>query len=149
MRFKGKKPIASYKDTWNLEQTLRPIIGAGIRKFLEVKQQKSEWFGVPCVFLTDETPTGEEADKVWQEVLEKIDYAFNQPAPNMDDYDFEFNEMTSKEVEVDGEIMYQLDPITVTNEEEYERYRKDEAEWEARCQEGYELFGKYFKNLWW
>lgn len=149
MRFKGKKPIASYKDTWNLEQTLRPIIGAAIRKFLEVKQQNSDWFGVPGVFTTDETSNFEDAAKIWQEILEKMDYAFNQPAPNMDDYDFKFNKMTSKEVEVHGEIMHRLGPITVTNEEELERYKKDEAEWKARCQEGYELFGKYFKHLWW
>lgn len=151
MRMKGKKPIFGYKDTYDLNDTLRPIIGAGITKFIEVKKQKDEWFGVPGQFMNDiGVDDVNVAAPLWDEVLEKMRYAFCEPEPDMTDYDFEFGPITSEPYfDENGNKMYKMDPIEVFNRPAYEDYKKDEAEHHRRVQEGYELFGKYFNNLWW
>ena len=151
MKLKGKKPIFSYKDTWSLDHTLSPIISEGLKKFLEVKRsEKSEWFGVPGIAIdeyqkrnnlprerfsaTDEQL--KEADKIWEEMLELMIYAFDAKEPDIGDYKFDFDF-------VDGELK------VVGSLEGKSRYDQDMKEHEQKVLEGQELFGRAFKHLWW
>jgi hypothetical protein len=155
MRFKGKKPIASYKDTFCLKTALNPIIGEAVRKFIEVKNgNKSEWFGVPTGALLRHGLVSEKqsedleyCDKVWDEVLEKISFAFNAKAPDISDYDFDYDYIPSG---VDPEYgqCYTMQ-LREGTEAENERYDEDMKEYERKVKEGMELFCKFYDNLWW
>ncbi len=151
MRFKGRKPIASYRDTWDVEHTLRPIIGEALRKFIEVKNnpKHSDWFGVPAGMLSSDAdvmslePT-EEAQKAWDDILDKMLLAFTEEEPDMDNYDFTLEFVPNPDNELRGRML-----VTKGSEEEKERYYKDVEEYYKRRQEGYELFGKWLRNIWW
>lgn len=146
MRFKGKKPIASYKDTWCVDSTLRPIIAEALRKFLEVKENPnhSDYFGVPGV-LSDAGSDIKELgvrSKEWDEILHKIHWAFDTPEPDIRKYDFEI-----KMIPVEGtEHRYKTE---VVNQEEYDRYEQDLEDYWKKRTEGYELLGKYLFHMWW
>lgn len=144
MRMRGKKPIFGYKDTFSLSDTLRPIIGEGIRKFIEVsKGPKGGMFGVPSSFVDGDELTDENI-KDWETVLEKMLYAFTEPEPDIMKYDFTFDH-----IETEGENGRKLYRLEVNNQTEYDRFERDMEEWDRKCKEGYELFGKYFTDLWW
>lgn len=147
MRFKGKKPIASYKDTWCVDNTLRPIIAEALRKFLEVKNnpKHSDYFGVPGNAFSKELESQdiEVRSKEWDKILHKMYWAFSTPEPDMEDYDFTI-ELVPANASEDSRFR-----TKVTNQEEYDRFEKDETEYWTKRQEGYELFGKYLHNIWW
>ncbi len=155
MRFKGKKPIASYRDTYHLPTALNPIIAEAVRKFIEVKHgNKSEWFGVPTGSLMlhglvteKETEGLTYCDKVWEEVLNKIHYAFSDNEPNIRDYDFDYDWLESEYVEGYGQT-YTM-KLKEGTEAENARYDQDMTAHEAKVKEGRELFFKFYDNLWW
>ena len=151
MRMKGKKPIFNRKDTWSLNDVLSPIIAEGLKKFLEVKRsEKGEWFGVPGGAIEEyqkrnelpidgwhaDNETLKEADKVWEEILEKMIYAFENKEPNPDDYGYNIEFKDGKMV-ITGNVL------------ERKRYAKDVTIHENKVKEGHELFGKFYNNLWW
>ena len=150
---KGKKVIMSYKDTYNMDTVLNPVIAAWLKKFIEVKHSdKARLFGVPTGALahhgliSEDRPI-EDADKVWDEVLEKMLYAFDDNEPNITKYDFDFDFVpTSVDPEYGQCYTMQLKPGT---EAENERYDRDMKEHEAKVKEGRELFFKFYDNLWW
>lgn len=99
MRHTKGKWKASYKDTWDMEHCLRPIIGAGVKKFLEILKTK-EYSGTPTSMFelvgvedcSDVTPEQhEEAHSLWIGILEKVSFAFNSVEPNIDDYKFDID----------------------------------------------------------
>ena len=120
MKYTGRKGwVASEKDVWNLDYTLRPIIAAGLRKYTS-----NERWGHP--------PTLEPQE--WEDTLTSMLYAFEGNAPDMGPYDFGFN--------------FDEGRITRSNEEEYERYMTDVLAHEAKVQEGLDLFAKHYHSLW-
>ncbi len=135
MRMKGKKPIFNYRDCWSMDFTLSPIIHAGIVKFRE-ELAKHPCGGFPCDFSDEENdPMGENSMKEWLEVIDKMAYAFDEAAePDVLDYDFTFK--------------FNGGSLEPTNQEEYNRFQRDEAEHHEKRKEGLELFAKYFNNLW-
>ena len=148
MRMKGKKPIFNYKDTWSLDMVLSPIIAEGLKKFLEVKRSdKSDYFGIPGGVIEEYRKrnnlpedgwhhTNEDlakADVLWEEILEEMIYAFEDKEPNPDDFGYN---ITLK----DGQLVSTGDK---------EGFNKAMQEHEARVANGHELFGKFYKNLWW
>lgn len=138
---------ASYKDTWSLDCALNPIIAAGLKKFLEVKAEK-DMFGVPGV-IANKYPEGDidEADKEWQEVLEKMLYAFDTPEPDIRAYDFKLDMQLIKDDTLpEGSRRCEF---LCSNEEEYARYKADLAVHEEKVVEGHRLFGEYYRYLWW
>jgi hypothetical protein len=155
MRFKGKKPIASYKDTYDLPTVFDPIIAEGLRKFIEVKHgEKSGLFGVPTGALVlhglvteKETEDLVYCDKVWDDVLNKIHYAFSDNGPNIREYDFDFDWIESGYVEGYGQT-YTM-KLKEGTEAENARYDTDMKKHEAKVKEGRELFYKFYDNLWW
>ena len=69
-RYTGRKGwVTPYKETWDLEQALRPIIASSLQKFLEVMDgPQSDWVGVPGSLV------GAEGD--WKGIVEQMYYAF-------------------------------------------------------------------------
>ena len=157
--------IDSY-DTWNLDHTLALIIYPAL---LQLKKTKH---GVPNEFATvggeDYTDQDsfdfykestqesfEEAIKKWDEVLDKMIWSFEQILKQ------NYNDLYHHgKIELDWkktDKMF-LNPITGKMEKTYEMVDKNPNEhWydieghmlhEDRIQEGLELFGKYFRNLW-
>lgn len=167
MRLKGKKPIFNYKDTWSMDKTLSPIIAEGLKKYKEVVET-SEFGGVPGTLVCEmfpDTPFNhtdeqiEMASERWYEVLDLMIYAFEDKEPNLEDYNFEFHqvwasrrEQESEGVEEGREKAIEENPtftIENDNEVEYNRYREDEKAHNLKVDEGLQLFGKFYKNLWW
>lgn len=151
MRMKGKKVIASYKDTWDIDSALRPFIAAALRKFLEVKAnpKHSDYIGPPGLLFDYSDPesitkeTLEEKDKIWTEMIKKMLWAFETEEPFIMDYDFniEFN------MDKDNELS--VAKTTITNKEEHQRYEDDLKLYHEKRQEGYDLFGKYLYYIGW
>lgn len=155
MIYKKGKWQASYKDTWCLETTLRPIIGAAIKRYIEevekgesypvVMYGKTGMEDVRCFTqATDEQSL--QARSKWLNILYKIDKAFNSKEPNIMKYDFCIDILPSEDNTVDSKLKYM--DIKVSNEEERNRYQTDMDEYNAMLEEGYMLFGKYLRHLW-
>jgi hypothetical protein len=141
---KIKVKIHDY-DTWNFESTLSHIIVPML------KQLKKTKHGIPgCMpaFGDKWEHTEEEqnlAAQQWEEIVDKMIFAFEsstfdwesqfwiqKPELDLDDYP-----------EDDGKSSH---PVRWKIEGKCDW--KGREEYAARIQEGYELFGKYFQNLW-
>lgn len=90
----------------------------------------------------------------WDEVLDKMIWSFEQIID--DDYDSKYHhgEVEFEWKELDEKIH---NPITGKDETAHEMINKNKNHWydyighkehETRIQEGLDLFGKYFRNLW-
>lgn len=138
MRFKGKKPIASYKDTWDLDMVLSPIIGAGLVKFRDVTTNPECVAGFPSCITEGNYEHSEEEEQIylakWHAILDDMVYAFTAKEPEMPDSCLDWGKKGILEV-LDKEA------YTIFKEE-------DKLHWE-RVTKGHEYFGKYFRNLWW
>lgn len=143
-------------DTWSLDSTLAPIHLASLLKF------KEDNTGMPADFLTHTSDTtsnyvfdwyaegdkeaNDIAAKNWDDVLDKMIWAFFQLTINWEDQyyhgtmDFIWEDINQLGVSVKS--------IKDANPDghwsDYEGLRLHEE----RIQEGLELFGKYYRNLW-
>lgn len=153
MRFKGKKPIYTIQDTYSLDETLKPIIGEGVKKFLEVVKVQDandeSVFSIPGSFfkrVDNEYTEAEkdEAKKEWFDVLEKIIYSFNSAEIDLPDGVLEM-----KTIESGGKDGETQTEIIIHDQDAYDKNHKDNAEHDKKVQEGLDLFAKYFNNLWW
>lgn len=137
MRFKGKKPIASYKDTWDLKTSLAPIIAEGLRKFLEVIKS-TDYGGYPYGFETPED---------WYAVLEKMIFSFEnidtEIEPEGDYGQFRWrNQDSSKTFSLNIERTPEQQAV-------WDKYLEDSCQFREQVQEGLDLFSKYYGSLWW
>lgn len=141
------------RDTWSLDHTLSPIILSALLKF---KECSKDYKGIPGLLLCEMFPevaydhTEEQYDQAsarWEEILDTMIYAFNlKNEPKIQDYAFKFNHSFFEDTSPDE--FTRMD-FSVTNEEEYERYKFDEKAYQDKVTEGHMLFGKYLKCLWW
>lgn len=143
MRKSKGKWIASRRDVWSLDDTLSPIILAGLVKFKETIVN-SEFSGVPSSFVKGQDVTDEEVAE-WHIVIDKMIYAFDESnVPKIQDFKFKI-EMEHGNILFgeSREIFLKCD-----NEEEKERYYEALKEYHKKCEEGRMLFAKYYENLW-
>lgn len=142
MRMRGKKPIFSYRDTYDMGHTLSPIICEGLKKF-KATVEKSNVAGVPGLLIQDlGFELGGDYDfeyvrSVWMDYLDKMIYAFD------------YNEEPTLE---DFNVTYTWEDncgIRCSNPEGMKLYKEAEGEWIKRVEEGRALFAKYFGSLWW
>lgn len=154
-------------DTWNLDHTLAKIIYPAL---LQLREQKQ---GVPSEFVEDVGGTDYEqqdsfdfykethkesfdkACELWKETLDKMIWSFRELAEG--DYDTKYYHGKPEFEFVETEKMYP-NPITGKMEKTYHMVDKNPSDhWhdsvgqelhEQRMQEGFELFGKYFRALW-
>lgn len=156
--YQNRKGIQfSVKDTWSLDTTLNAIILSALTKFKEVitDPSRKDWVGVPSLVLADLYPdhqdnfTDEQLEggsKLWLEIIDKMIYAFDtKNEPNVKDYAFNF--VNKKLEDLDNGMIRTT--IYATNENEYSRYKADEALYKAKVEEGLVLFAKYYQCLWW
>jgi hypothetical protein len=162
---KIKVEIESH-DTWNLDNTLALIIYPALLQLKATKQ------GVPSEFgdVGGETwgtqesfefyqESHDEAWKVgierWEEILEKMIWSFEQLLKG--EYDEQYHHGDPKYDWIKSDKTF-ANPITGKVEETFQMVDKNPTEhWydsvghlkhEERIQEGLELFGKYYRNLW-
>jgi hypothetical protein len=153
-------------DTWSLDHTLSLII---LPALIQLKHTKH---GVPSEFVDDRTEDyheqtvfdfmKEDKDEVfqkgcdkWEETIDKMIWSFQQIA--IEDYDNKYHHGDMKIGWKETEKKYP-NPLTGQMESMYEMVDENPGEhWydyeghmlhEKRIQEGLELFGKYFRNLW-
>ena len=153
-------------DTWNLDHTLALII------YPALLQLKATNHGVPSDFadVGGEThgmqdsfdfyqETYDDAWKVgierWDETLDKMIWSFEQLLKG--EYDNQYHHGDAEYDWVKSDKSYP-NPITGKVEETYQMVdRNPDEHWydsvghikhEERIQEGLELFGKYYRNLW-
>jgi hypothetical protein len=154
-------------DTWNMDATLAKII------YPMLIQLKNTKHGIPPEFVNDVGGEGWSdqesfdfykeshdehwniAAKRWDETLDKMIWSFGQVA--YEDYDAQYHHGKAEYDWVDSDKTYP-NPVTGKLEPTYQMVDKNPGEhWydhvghqlhEQRIQEGFELFGKYFRNLW-
>lgn len=149
MRMRGKKPIFGYRDTWNLNDVLIPIIVEGIRKFRAVEH---EYKGVPQTIMNDVygsafSHTNEQVEyaaEVWNKKLDFIVEALTAPEP---DYTKGFTPGPNHgERTEEGYVTWERFP---TDPDAWEQYKR-ECEVHARNKRlALEYVGKYMLDLWW
>lgn len=153
-------------DTWNLDHTLAMIILPALIQLKEVKQGvPSEFADVGgedyreqlCFDFYHEThdESFEEGVKRWNEVLDKMIWAFQQLVT--EDYDALYHHGKAEYDYVKSDKQYP-NPVTGKMENTYQMVDKNPNDhWydhvghmlhEERIQEGLELFGKYYRALW-
>lgn len=153
-------------DSWNLDGTLAVII---LPLLIQLKYSKQ---GIPNEFgdvggadydvqdsfdfyKESHNDAFEEGCKRWEEVLDKMIWSFQQIA--LEDYDDKYHHGNPKFDWIKTDKQF-LNPITGKVEDTYQMIDKNPHEhWydhighqlhEERIQEGLDLFGKYFRNLW-
>jgi len=153
-------------DTWSLDHTLALII---LPALIQLKQTKH---GIPSEFgevggadydcqdsfdFYKETynESFNKACEQWEEILDKMIWSFEQLAK--DDYDRLYHHGKGEYDFVVSDTQYP-NPITGKLEKTFQMVDKNPDEhWydseghqlhEQRIQEGLELFGKYYRNLW-
>jgi hypothetical protein len=154
-------------DTWSLDHTLAHII---LPALLQLKEEKH---GVPSELVND--VGGEDWDQQdsfdfykeshneafeiacerWNVILDKMIWSFEQLVK--DDYDSLYHHGDAKFDWVKTDKLYP-NPITGKMEATFQMVDKNpEEHWydhvghqlhEERMQEGFELFGKYYRSLW-
>lgn len=130
-------------DTWSLDNTLAMIILPALKQF------KETFHSYPILdFKEGEDYDSESEDidsineKRWNDVLDKMIWSFEQILDDNNDEQFytvkgELND--DSELFKDGTINWKVKPVFDT-----EAYKKHNA----KIQEGLELFGRYYRNLW-
>lgn len=154
-------------DTWSLDHTLAHIIYPAL---IQLRATKN---GVPSEIVADvggedyasqdsfdfyketHNESWDIAAKRWDDILDKIIWSFEQLLK--DDYDSLYHHGKTDWDWIESDRQYP-NPITGKMEPTFQMVDKDpEAHWydseghqlhEERIQEGLELFGKYFRNLW-
>lgn len=155
-RFKDKIQI-DYWDTWSMDSTLAQII---LPMLIQLKETKH---GIPCnVPIYDEYPSlwdaspmnDEEYDRLlgiaeqqWDEILDKMIWSFTQLNDDQDGEDqfwrqhpeIDFDEYPEDKGKSSTPLRWKVEGDL--DMEGLKAHRE-------KVQEGLELFGKYFQNLW-
>ena len=154
-------------DTWSFDHTLAHII------YPALLQLKATKHGVPSQLVNDvggedwdpqesfdfykesHNESFEIACKRWDEILDKMIWSFHQLI--LDDYDSKYHHGNAEYDFVESDKLYP-NPISGKLEKTYQMVDKNpDRHWydveghrlhEERIQEGLDLFGKYYRNLW-
>jgi len=153
-------------DTWNLDGTLALII---LPALIQLKATK---MGVPAEFgdaggadydmqdsfdfyKDSHKESFDEKCKEWDTILDKMIWSFQQIA--LDDYETRYHHGKAEYDWVKNDEQY-TNPLNGKTEDTFQMVDKNpEEHWydsvghmehERRIQEGLELFGKYYRNLW-
>jgi hypothetical protein len=164
MRYNGRKGwIASYKDTWSLQHSLSPIIGAALVKFKETITMEGEYNkGIPVEWMCAKVEEGlvswaeednwsmyeEDENTCFASFIDMLDeciYAFTCEEPDISDYNFHYNS-SCEEPDENGCIPFALE---CTNKEERDRYGMDMKLHNDKVKRGQELFGLWLNTMWW
>ena len=128
MKYLDDRWLADREDTFSLDETLSPIISAGLRKYLEVIRDPKEVAGCPHDILSEvhpgvDSPTDEQVNDGctrWWSILEDILYAFES-----------------------------VEPCPVYHATADVEFLNAHTEWVERRNRGLALFAKHYNDLWW
>ena len=141
-------------DTWSMDHTLAHIVLPMLR------QLKDKKHGAPYVDLDDvpkelhgkrltkkQRDNGEVDDKHferWNWVLDEMIFAFESKLDASWEEQFESGESDHQLVQLEGGMSQMIDGPRHTKVYDWEGRKV----YEARIQNGFRLFGKYYQNLW-
>ena len=153
MYFKKGKPYFQRKDLWDLPTCLGPVIAEAINQFKKLITDETSFTSVPngvsdTKGLSFDTEEGfQEARDEWLGILDKMIYAFEDSAPDILGYNFEFvpGEGHGDVADKHGSIKWVMEP---DNPERYNSYKEDCKIHQQKVREGLELFSKYYHSLW-
>lgn len=140
-KYKRQRIERGFDDTelWNLDFTLAKF---ALPRLVEFRK-----------FVNGYPPEFEKFED-WTAIIDKMIFAFDHivnEADYSDERDKKFGvdwiNYTEMKKLPNGD--YELVHGKGYDEERMKRYREDEQEERAKIQEGLDLFGKYFQNLWW
>lgn len=120
-------------DTWAMDSTLALIVVPMLKQLKETKH------GVPGSFVHNDDGTDnpiEEAEKKWNEVLDKMIFAFESLNSDWEEQFYSGKFDLTKRPGQEGWLG--------THKTDIEGIKA----YEARMDEGFELFGKHYRNLW-
>ena len=126
-------------DAWSADSTLAFVIAPVLKKL------RGMVHGYPGEFVTEEDEDGSEGMKKWKGILDKMIWAFEQVNENYEEQYFS------------GEIDWGFEPcednkfISKMCRGPNHTFKVDNdaiAAHEAKMQEGFDLFAKYYRNLW-
>lgn len=146
MRMKYGKVVFGYRDTFDMDATLKPIIHDAIVKFRDTlveRNNKGLVVGVPILKSCSDVQLMEygSADfDGWINTLNKIIYSFGSNEPNIMKYDVDFQ---FEDIENNRKT------TSVNNEVAYEQFKEDCKIHEEKVKEGLNLFAEYYQSLWW
>ena len=140
MRIHKGKPFFSYKDTYSLDDVLSTIILAGLVKFRDTLKERDINGKAYCVPIFDDNYEDVPQSDKWFEILDKIIFAFDDKnEPEVSSYKIGFKLLSDKSEGF----------CSISNQDGYDRYRKDVEDWNKKKQEGLDLFAKHYNSLWW
>jgi hypothetical protein len=147
-------------DTWNMDTTLAYIVVPMLKQLKETKHGipcdfaevgGEDWEAQQCFdFYSEDTNKlfNEKAVARWDEVMDKMIWSFEQiitDCTSEDVYWEPYWEDMDPSEEIDENSVYNQigieHPRKKINREKMEEYNR-------RMSEGFELFGKYYRNLW-
>lgn len=157
MRIKRGKVKFGYRDSYDVEDSLRPIIHdwlVNFKKTLQDIDTRGGCVGVPLTMI-DELGEPKSDDgcydeteirrglELWYEKLDEMIFGFSPEPPIPSSVDFIMRE---HETTAEGFTRVTID---VVDEEAYNRHLEDEKQFYERAEKGRELFAKHFESLWW
>lgn len=135
------------KATYSVDWSLTPLIHSYLVKLKE-SLESAKTKGVPMYYMEsqakiqglengyDENVSWDEANNLRMKDLNELIWAFDKNSePQIEDYDFTYN--------------FCNNGVKCSNEEERDRYHKDQTEWWERKQEALKLFGEIYQTLDW
>jgi len=151
MRMRGKLPIISYKDTWNLDESVFiPVIVEALKKYRSIE---SDFEGTPSTFLMrtknpgtafDSTETDGTTDhERWNKTIDFIITSLETPEP---EYEGELSMTFGEEDPVTGTSKVHIEK---SDEGLWDKYLKETEIWERNRRRAIELFAVYFFDFWW
>lgn len=140
-------------DVWSADHTLALIIHPVL---LELKKQKHSFPVVdpddaPLIGVGEKDPNDEYTDSKsgerWEYVLDEMIWAFHQVIDDeaTDQFYSGHSDIVWDKVKVNGQTLYEMkEGPNHTHKFDKEGWEK----WNARKQNGFRLFGKYYESLW-
>lgn len=126
--------VFSEEDCWDLSVCLARVILPALQKFKSIKR-----YGYPASFVTGNEKSDVQA---WEDTIDKMIWSFSELVN--DEPNYPHRDISAEDVMVKKETEYGTCFICESNEERSKKIR----EYYARLQEGFELFGKYYNDLW-
>lgn len=138
MRIKHGRPVFGYKDSWDANSSLAPIIVSWLKNHKKVITEKKHLCGCPSKLLPNQVGQNsyedvEQGIALWLEYLDKMIYAFENKEPEYDG----------------GFIGSEHDFYKPSDQDAWDKYMSRLKTHNKDVQEGLDLFSQHFSDLWW
>jgi hypothetical protein len=143
-----------YKDTWSLDEVLKPVIAKGVIKFRDTlleRDEKGLCVGYPSSVIQPQDFVGDEVTEnnrfqEWIDILGEMIYAFTADEPDPHEYYKLVEGPRHMEETKNGCRRWDLIP---DNPEGKIKHNLDLHAHYHDVNRGLNLFAKHYKDLWW